>query len=349
MINDIQDRTSASARQVSAIVGLGYRRLLRWKAKVSAGQPALTAPGPKKTGQLPLAELQAEIAALRHGRRRSRGTTALYARHRSAISRRDLARLVSAERTQQNQVRRQLCKHVSWHMPNLAWAIDATERGRDRRGRKLYIHAVRDLCSRYGFQPLSATESKGTAIAAHVEKLFQRHGAPLFFKRDNGSPFNEASVDAVLARHGVIPLNSPARYPQYNGAIENGIGQVQAALSECLSKPSRWRPEAVAPYIRAVQHELNCRPRRSLHGHSACEAYHHQPHAHYSKRARLAAFEWIKLHAIHRIKQLEKIDQRSVLAAWRASAETWLRCQGLITVSINKKVLPHLPRKYVHN
>jgi hypothetical protein len=60
------------------VVGLNYRRVLRWKAKVSAGEPALTAPGPKKAGQLPLAQLQAEIAALRHGRRRSRGTTELY-------------------------------------------------------------------------------------------------------------------------------------------------------------------------------------------------------------------------------------------------------------------------------
>jgi hypothetical protein len=94
---------------------------------------------------------------------------------------------------------------------------------------------------------------------------------------------------------------------------------------------------------------LNCQPRRVLHQHTACEAYHHQPHAHYTKRERLAIFEWIRIHAKDRIQQLEKIDQRSVRAAWRRAAETWLRCQGLITVSINPKVLPNLPRKYVRH
>jgi hypothetical protein len=64
----------------------------------------------------------------------------------------------------------------------------------------------------------------------------------------------------------------------------------------------------------------------------------------------LAIFEWIRVHAKDRIQhQLEKIDQRSVRAAWRRAAETWLRCQGLITVSINQKVLPNLPRKYVRD
>lgn len=69
----------------------------------------------------------------------------------------------------------------------------------------------------------------------------------------------------------------------------------------------------------------------------------------FTKRERLTVFEWIRVHAIDSIDQLEKIDHRSVLAAWRLATETWLRCQGLITVSINPKVLPNLPRKYACN
>jgi transposase InsO family protein len=349
MIEELQTQTGADVRKISTAIGVGYRRLLRWRQRVRAGQPALTSPGPKKAGPLPLAQLKAEIAALSHGLRRSRATLALYARNRDAISRRDLAQLVGQERVRQAQARRQSCKRITWHQPNLAWAIDATERGRDQHGRKLYIHAVQDLCTRYRFKPLPALESKGMAIAEHLDRLFQRHDPPLFLKRDNGSPLNDEAVDAVLARHGVIPLNSPARYPQYNGAMENGIRQIQSALGECLVRPTRWDPDAIAPYLLAVQHNLNCRPRRSLHGHSACEAYHHQPRVRYSQRDRLATFEWIRIHAIDRINQLETVDHRSVLAAWRAAAETWLRCQGLITVSINQKVLPHLPRSYVQH
>lgn len=345
----IEERTGGSARALTAMVGLGYPRFLRWRRRAGAGGPVITLPGPKKTAALPLSELKAEIAALSHGRRRSRGTLALYERFRTAVSRRALAQLIAAERREQNRLRRCRHKRIEWHAPNLAWAIDTTERGRDRDGRRLYIHAVRDLHSRYGFEPLTTTDTTGTAIAVLLGKLIARHGAPLFLKRDNGSALNDEAVDTLLARHRVIPLNSPARYPQYNGAMERGMGEIQRALGSCLPLPSRWRPEAVAPYIAAVQHELNCRPRRSLQGHSASEAYHHHAPAHYSQRARLAVFEWIHVHAIDRINQLEKVDHRSVLAAWRGAAESWLRCQGLITVSINNIVLPHLPRKYVHN
>jgi transposase InsO family protein len=349
MIEILQQQSDLSARETSEALGLGYRRLLRWRHRTEAGAPALVSPGPKKTGPLPLEAVRAEVAALKHHRRRSEGTGAMYQRHQGAISRRELARLVAEERGKQERERRRLHRRVVWHVPNVAWAIDATERGRDRLGRKLFVHATQDLCSRYKFAPLVALESRGPAVADHLEKLFRRHGAPLFLKRDNGSPLNSAEVDAVLATYGVIPLNSPAYYPRYNGAIERGIREVQDALGTCLVRPVRWQPKAVLPYLVAVQHALNCKPRRVLHQHTACEAYHHQPHAHYAKRERLAIFEWIRVHANDRINQLEKIDQRSVHAAWRRAAETWLRCQGLITVSINQKVLPNLPWKYVRH
>ncbi len=100
-----------------------------------------------------------------------------------------------------------------------------------------------------------------------------------------------------------------------------------------------------------ARHNQPIRDLTSGQGSSAAgEAYHHQPHARYAKRERLAIFEWIRVHAKDRIQhQPEKIDQRSVRAVWRRAAETWLRCQGLITVSINHKVLPNLPRKYVRD
>jgi len=349
MINDLQKRTEASTREVSRALGLGYRTLLRWKERVSGGRSPLTPPGPKKTGPLPLEEVRREIQALRHGERRSGGVCALQARYRSVISRRAVSELALEERTRRNQERRKMSKRVSWKEPNLAWAIDGTERGRDAQGERLYVHAVQDLCTKYRFDPLVDVESKGEAVAAHLERLFRKHGAPLFLKRDNGSPLNHEAVDRVLADHGVIPLNSPAYYPKYNGSIEKGIREMKEALGECLPQAIRWQPEEIRPYILAVHHALNCRPRRSLQGHTACEAYQHQPRRRYRRRERLATFGWIRVHANDRIQQLEKIDQRSLNAAWRHAAETWLRCQGLITVSINKKVLPNYPLKYAYN
>jgi hypothetical protein len=43
---------------------------------------------------------------------------------------------------------------------------------------------------------------------------------------------------------------------------------------------------------------------------------------------------------------LKAVGEVCARTGWRAhawSAITWLRCQGLITLSINNKVLPHLP------
>jgi transposase InsO family protein len=349
MINDLQKETQTSTREVSRAVGLGYRTLLRWRKRVSAGKPALTPAGPKKTGPLPLGEVGREIEALRHGPKRSHGVCALQARYSQTISRRAVAGMVAKVRTRQNDERRLVSKRVTWKEPNLAWAIDGTEIGKDEQKTPLHIHAVRDLCTKYDFEPLVATESKGEAVALHLEHLFEKHGPPLFLKRDNGTPFYNEAVDHVLADHGVIPLNSPGYYPKYNGAIEKGIREMKEALGECLAPAVRWQPNQILPYILAVHHALNCKPRRILQGHTACEAYQHQPRHRYSLRQRLATFGWIRVHANDRIQQLEKIDRRSLNAAWRHAAESWLRCQGLITVSINKKVLPNFPLKCAYN
>jgi hypothetical protein len=148
MINELQGRTEANTREMSSAVGIGYRTLLRWRKRVGAGKPALTPPGPKKTGPLPLEEVRREIEALRHGRRRSRGVCALVARYEPSISRRGVAEMAARERAKRNLERRQVCKHVTWKEPNLAWAIDATERGKDQQGERLHVHAVQDLCQR---------------------------------------------------------------------------------------------------------------------------------------------------------------------------------------------------------
>src|ERR1700679_4277740 len=106
MINDLQPSSETSTREVSRALGLGYRTLLRWRKRVSGGQPPLTLPGPKKTGALPLGEVRREIEAMRHGRRRSRGVCALQARYGQSISRRAVAGLVADERAKQNLARR---------------------------------------------------------------------------------------------------------------------------------------------------------------------------------------------------------------------------------------------------
>jgi hypothetical protein len=46
---------------------------------------------------------------------------------------------------------------------------------------------------------------------------------------------------------------------------------------------------------------------------------------------------------------LKNGDQHRVLAASRAAVETWFHSQGLITVFLHPKALPHLLREFVRD
>lgn len=340
----IQRKSGLNGRQLCRCLGLPHATLARWRGRAERGLPLLARPGPKKLGPLPFDQIRRDIDALRHRRKRSAGATALYRRHRDSISRRDLAALVAAERERLNGRRRQNVRHVRWKEPNLAWAIDATEYGPDGAGRKLVLVPAADLASRFAFGPLVTLEPTGAGVARYLRGLFRRHGAPLFLKRDNGGIFNDRAVDEALAAHGVIPLNSPAAYPPYNGAIEKAIREIKDSLRACLpGAPPSWDPGAIAPFAAAAAHLRNCRPRRALGGHSAAEAYFHNSRSRFNQRDRHAAFGWIRRRSNATVQTMGKDDRRSLNAAWRHAAETWLRCQGLITVSVNGEVLPHLP------
>jgi transposase InsO family protein len=54
-------------------------------------------------------------------------------------------------------------------------------------------------------------------------ELFERHGAPLVLKLDNGPGFVARSLRDFCRRHGVTLLHSPVRQPRWNGACEASV------------------------------------------------------------------------------------------------------------------------------
>lgn len=345
MIDACQQECGLPSRPFSVALGLDPARLGRWRARVRAGHWPIGQGGPQKTVALPMAELVAAIAGLEHGARRTHGVGALYERFQAAISRRELAEIVAEERRAANQRQRHRWHRVSWLHVNIAWSIDGVEWPADHRGDRLWLHPVQELCSRFRFAPLVRCGEDGEAIARHLEALFNDHGAPLFLKRDNGSALNSTAVNAVLAAHAVLPLNSPVHYPRYNGAVENGIGEARRLLRWLQLAPPQWQPDALTPYVHAAYKEMNYRHRRCLDGRCAAEVYHENPHRHFSRLQRHAALEWISRRACVIFQHRRSRGRRSFDAAWRQAAESWLRCQGLITVAINKKVSPNYPKK----
>ena len=342
MSRSLQQSSGLTTRQLCRELDVPAATLFRWRRRRTRGLPLLESPGPKKLGPLPFEDLGREIACLSHGKSRTQGTGALSQRWRASISRRTLSRLVAQQRKSVQQQRKRQIKSVRWKEPNLAWAIDATEYGKDQCGRKLFLIASMDLASRYTFEPLATVDPDGQQVASHLGKLFRRHGPPLLLKRDNGSHFNNQWVDALLAQYGVIPLNSPVYYPPYNGGIEKGIRDLKETLHTCLPQPPQhWDPPAIAPFTRAAAHLRNSHPRRILGRHTPAEAYAHQARSRFTMRDRHKTFQWITSRTTGILRKNQSTDRRSVRAAWRLAAESWLRCQGLITIKINNHVLPH--------
>ena len=333
MSAQIQEKTGLKARQLGLRLGVPRSTLNRWRGRVRRQEALLQKPGPKKLGPLNLAEVSVEIEALRHRLRRSRGTGALYQQYKEGLSRRELAEKVKEQRTRQNKENRARLRKVEWKQPNVAWAIDATEYEADQQGHKLWVHPVKDLASRHQFEPLTALESRGSGVAAHLEKLFRKEGAPLFLKRDNGSAFNNQEVDAVLARWGVIPLNSPAYYPRYNGAIEKGIRELKTRLSGILNVPERWDLNQVGAFVSVAAEQENYKPRRCLGGLSAKEVYRKKrENGRWSQRQRHEVLAWTKVRAKCIMQEMMKSNRRSADAAWRLAVESWLGDQALIVV-----------------
>jgi transposase InsO family protein len=223
-------------------------------------------------------------------------------------------------------------KRIHWLKSDLAWSCDATEYGEGWQ-----IIPVQDLCSRFRFQPLVTGRLNGHQIAAHLESLFRQHGAPLFLKRDNGSPFNNQYVDAVMARFGVLPLNNPPHYPRYNGAEEKGIRDLKAALDRRFQQVAKV-PIDLVSVVEVTTHALNHQSRRCLKGRTACAVYHDPGlHLRWSKRQRQTIFRLLLQQFGAMIGETTNGRHPAPATLWRVTVESWLRCQGLITVCQNQK------------
>lgn len=298
--------------------------VMRWRARARAGQTLLEKPGPKKQAPLNLALVEARIAALDHGRRRSAGTTGLLAELSSAISRRRFQELVAEAR--QNHL--DDMKRIQWRVPGVAWSLDTTQYGPE----KIKITPLRDLASKYQLPvPLAAAQEDGARIAEYLERLFQRDGAPLFLKRDLGSPLKCHPIENVLERYHVLPLDSPPDYPQYNGAIERGMRDLQAALDHVRQTQV---PLPISVVLELATHRLNHRCLRSLGHRTPCQVYHdpaRRLRLHGLSRQRI--FREVFAQFWQYLETMPERNRHTVNAAWRRVVESWLRRQGWISVT----------------
>jgi hypothetical protein len=285
--------------------------------------------GPKKKEPLDRTLLELRIGELHHGRRRTVGTTALYAQCSQSISRRQFQRLVAQERYRQAHD----MTRIQWLKPGAAWGLDTTQYGGD----KFKITPLRDLASKYQVPtPLVQPTEDGTLIALYLDRMFRKEGPPMFLKRDLGPPLNCEAVDEVLLHHRVLPLNSPPHYPGYNGSTERGMRDLKSALHQRCIQLAMTIPMTLE--VELVTHALNHRRLRSLGGLTPCYVYHdptRRLHLHAAVRDRI--FREIFGQFCQRAQVMPEQDPHTLDALWRQVVENWLRCQGWISVRVGQQ------------
>ena len=334
---DVATRFERPLKRVAAAMGISGKNTRRWLDRLQKGEPVVRQPGPKVfTSSDMSAAIHADARSLTHGYHRSFGTTALRAKYRGDISKRSLNIIVKQKRKEAVSESRKRNQRVEWYGSNIVWALDDTEVTRSEEHGKITLHQIRDLGSRYVFPPIESKNiPEGTLVAENLERLFKRNGAPLFLKRDNAKNFNNPLVDAVLANFGVLPLNSPPRYPKYNGAEERGQAELKNELERLLSGVNGWSLDTIAPFAHAAAHELNHMPRRVLNGAHAC-------HIHATSRLRFSLNERKVIYDCIMIKRDYILQGEggkvSPEKAWRRAVLLWLQESGLVTITAAENV-----------
>jgi transposase InsO family protein len=321
----------------AAAAEVSRQTLVRWSARQGAGLALVMKPGPKKLERLDLDALKGDIAALGFGPKRTSGTGDLYRMFKNSISKRDLEALVDEARDGALDSRRASMQDVRWLKPRSVWGMDVTEA--DGEAGKIFACLIQDMASKYKFELLVTDgDPHGAEVAAHLERLFLEYGPPLILKRDNGKNLNSAGVDDVLARHMVIPLNSPCYYPKFNGSVENANSELKRGETFDLMRgigASGGADTGLLAY-KAVN-EMNHKKRRALGGKCSCLAFLGSEKLKVTRRGRKEIYDEI-LDRIVEIERLECNLKRDTVT--RSAIRSWLLENGHITVSGNREVLP---------
>lgn len=319
------------------MIGICSATYRRWKSRIANALAPIRQSGPKPVKPLDLGRVRAEMEKLEHKNKRSHGVGELRETLRGTISRRDLDLLIATARREAIIRKKAAQFELDWLEPGTVWATDVFEMKFPYTPRKSYVLTVQDLATAYKYPPLTTErEPRGHEIAAHLENLFARFGKPMFLKVDNGGNLNHYSIRKLLADQGIIPLNSPAYYAPYNGAIEHSQGEFKARLQECYGEANSFAEFALMAELAA--HDLNHSARRKFNGKNSCLQLFGKPKINYSKRKRKEVFEWISDLAIDIVAKSGEKKIKS--AAWRVACRKWLEENGLVSIRKMQRVLP---------
>jgi len=241
---------------------------------------------------------------------------------------------------------------LHWQTPGRVWAMDFAEPAElggteclpPVDGLYAYLLAVRDLASGYILAWLPLPDMTVATLLPVLRQLFARLGPPLVLKMDNGSAFRADETKNFLTQAGVLPLFSPPHWPQYNGAIEAGIGSLKTRTDRHAAGRARldaWTSDDLAAAV------LEANTLARYHGSTPTEAWRtrkpitpHEREAVYfevEQQRRLArAEEKIQVDAPPDHWRDSAIDRLAVPRALVEHGYLWFR-RRRIPLTLNKK------------
>ena len=152
---------------------------------------------------------------------------------------------------------------AAWNLPALApndvWSYDFVE-GRTASGGQIRVLNVVDEYTRRALGSHVARSIGSTDVAAHLERLFARHGRPKLLRSDNGREFIAETLGQWLDERGVKPVfieygspwqnpfverfNRTMRDEVLNGESFHNILEARVVLERWLEEYNRLRPHS---------------------------------------------------------------------------------------------------------
>jgi len=306
-----QKRYAITIKEQCAYHSIPYKQAFRW-CTLRTSNP------PEKKRILSLEEIESAVddehrdkvldayLKLQHTQQRSNGSREFHECLESIASRRRIQEFITAERKEHNKVQNSRLTRVTWTAPRVCWAMDDTHLLTEHDGTKIWIHNIKDLGSQYILPPVTGRMMGGKEVAENLKSLFDRFGAPLVIKRDNGANLCSEEVNKVLKKYKVIALTSPAYYSQYNGSIEQANGLLKKRIVMlCQKYDVTLNRKSGRILADLAAHEENNRVKRSTKKRT--------PSFHFFKRTKKSVNKkrWEVINEI--------IDEREILTCGRTS------------------------------
>lgn len=243
--------------EAAKVLGVGATTLRR---HLRGREPKRCEPPPLDTAAIAVA---AELVRTTHG---LIGAGALG--HATGLSRRSAAAVKEKTLLAMERERVAGCARVTVTRPGVMrgfdqlWVSTASGRG--------LVLVCADGAIPYRTSLVVAERYDSASVAAALDADFTANGAPLVCRLDRASCHRTDEVDEVLARHGVLRLHGPPRYPQYYAQLERQNREHQAWLAGAPG----LTVEALPAACRDMRAALNdAWPRRSLGWMTAAEKW----------------------------------------------------------------------------